>query len=324
MSSPAALSDPAQDDPLDGAPLPERLYYQTGVLLDREDFRAEQTYHRGRLARLARWLHGYGTVAGLEAVFEPALAPTPLDPGHEARLNLAPGLAIDRLGRLVEVWDHACVRLDPWLAWYNGEAGRRARLAGATWAAAGTHPAGVMADLFLSFRPCPHGRTPAFDTGAYDALDATVPSRIRDAWRVELIPRDERDAGDPAREPPLPAPRLPDPAPLGDAAARLLALRTWKLHDAWDEPARLAEDGSGMTLEPEHVRGLQSGDELFLARVVIPVTTRTGPDPDPAAPPGATATLIERDPAQATWVDNLARRFAYSAPELAWFAADLR
>lgn len=318
------LANPALTDPLAGALLPERLHYHTGVMLDREDFRAEQAYHRGRLARLARYLHGQGTAAGLEAIYEPALAPTPLDAGHEARVNVAPGLAIDRLGRLIELWDHACVRLDPWLAWHNAVAGRRARLSGATWAATATRPVGVIADLFLGFRPCPHGRTPAYDTGAYDALDATVPARIRDAWQIELIPRDERDAGDPTREPPLPSPRLPDPAGLADRAARLQALRTWKLRQAWDEPTRLSEDGSGMTLEAEHVRGQHRGDELLLARVVIPVVTRSAPDPDPAAPPGATATLIERDPAQAVVVDNLVRRFAYASGELAWLAADLR
>ena len=93
------LANPALTDPLAGALLPERLHYHTGVMLDREDFRAEQADQRGRLARLARYLHGQGTAAGLEALYEPALAPTPLDAGHEARVNVAPGLAIDRLGR---------------------------------------------------------------------------------------------------------------------------------------------------------------------------------------------------------------------------------
>ena len=72
------------------------------------------------------------------------------------------------------------------------------------------------------------------------------------------------------------------------------------------------------------MRGQHRGDELLLARVVIPVATRTGPDPDPAAPPGATATLIERDQTLPVVVDNVVRRFAYSAGELAWLAADLR
>ena len=39
-------------DPLMDAELrPDRLHFATGVMLDREDFQAEQLYHRGRLAR---------------------------------------------------------------------------------------------------------------------------------------------------------------------------------------------------------------------------------------------------------------------------------
>ncbi len=317
-------SDPTIIDPLMGSLLPERLHYHTGVLLDRDDFRAEQSYHRGRLARLARYLHGYGTVAGLEVIYEPALAPAGSNPGHEARFSIAPGLAVDRLGRLIELWDHACVRLDPWLAWYNGTSERRARLSNATWAATSAHPAGVIADLFLRFRPCPHGRTPAFDTGAYDALDATVPARIRDAWTLELIPRDEHDAGNPNQEPPLPEPRMPDPATFSDQAARLVALQQWKLQQAWAEGERQDSSSEGMLLEAEHVRGHHQGDELFLARVVIQVTSVIRPDPDSLAAPGATATVLERVSAATPVVDNLSRRFTYATSELGWLGSGIR
>ena len=43
--------------------------HQTGVL-DTADFEAEQAYHRGRLALLTRYLHGTGTVCGLEVEIE--------------------------------------------------------------------------------------------------------------------------------------------------------------------------------------------------------------------------------------------------------------
>ena len=43
---------------------PERVNYATGVLLQAEDFRDEQTYHRGRLATALRHLVGFGTRRG--------------------------------------------------------------------------------------------------------------------------------------------------------------------------------------------------------------------------------------------------------------------
>ncbi|MCC6874636.1 MAG: hypothetical protein IT378_10055, partial [Sandaracinaceae bacterium] len=37
---------------------PERTFYAPGVFLDAEDMKAEQLYHRGRLARVLAYLHG--------------------------------------------------------------------------------------------------------------------------------------------------------------------------------------------------------------------------------------------------------------------------
>ena len=56
-------------------------------------------------------------------------------------------------------------------------------------------PAGgvVVADVFLAFHPCPRGYTPAFATGPFDALDASQPSRVRDAYELSLVLRTESD-----------------------------------------------------------------------------------------------------------------------------------
>src|SRR5687767_11486865 len=96
-------------DPLEDRDLrPDRLHYATGAMLDREDFQSEQLYHRGRLARALASLHGSGTVAGLRAEVR-SLGET------EELLNVTPGLAVDRLGRLVEVPRPACLRLGRWM-----------------------------------------------------------------------------------------------------------------------------------------------------------------------------------------------------------------
>ena len=93
-----------ESDPLYRQPGAERPAYATGMLLDAQDFTDEQTYHRGRLARAMAFLAGGGTLAGLRV--EHVLgSDTQVE---EIRVN--PGLAVDRLGRLVEVPRRACLR----------------------------------------------------------------------------------------------------------------------------------------------------------------------------------------------------------------------
>ena len=81
-------------DPLETLLYPDRVNYANGVLLDEKDFKAEQAYFRGRMGRALSYLHGFGTVAGLKVVTVSS------DP-HTIRVM--PGLAIDRIGRLIEL-----------------------------------------------------------------------------------------------------------------------------------------------------------------------------------------------------------------------------
>src|SRR5512138_901827 len=89
----------------------ERPFYATGMLLTAEDFEAEQNYHRSRLARALAELHGYGTAAGLEVQYR---QDPPKEPGDAPieQIIVQPGLAVDRLGRVIEVPGAACLRLD--------------------------------------------------------------------------------------------------------------------------------------------------------------------------------------------------------------------
>ena len=173
-----ALADPyAAPDPLEARPAPERVNYATGVLLQADDFEAEQTYHRGRLAQLARHLLGFGTLAGLR-VIRPAAGDNLLE------LRVEPGLALDRHGRLIEVGEAQCIRL---AAWFTAQDGRFLRAA--------THdaprvpmPQAVVADVFLSAKPCGRGKTPSFASGPFDALDALVPARLAETPQGDLSP----------------------------------------------------------------------------------------------------------------------------------------
>ena len=252
------------DDPLrkateaDRAKLLDRVFYATGAMLDATDFSDEQAYHRGRLARALAYLHGAGTVAGLKVG---------VDTEPEEMVVVQPGMALDRLGRIIEVPRRACIRVDPWFR--DKGAALNAFIDGGQ----------ILADVFIQFVSCERGKTPAFASGAMDALDAVSPSRLRDGYRLELRPR-------PANAP-LPADTWPDAFAAANANDRRAAmldavLNGWReTTEWWDEvrqkPRPLAEHDE-----------TQETTAVFLARVTIGTTPGADGQP-PTRTPGATA-----------------------------------
>jgi hypothetical protein len=325
-------------DPLEDRDLrPDRLHYATGAMLDREDFLHEQLYHRGRLARALASLHGSGTVAGLRAEVRP-LGET------EELLNVTPGLAVDRLGRLVEVPRPACLRLGRWMehlartdrsalaaARYDLRPGSPIRT-GAPGADDSQHdltdrqrafaaknpppklPKGdkddtpkdepspewagwingyVVADVFLAFAACERGKTPAFATGPFDALDAVQPSRVRDGYELTLAPRAH-------------AVIPPDPWSSVSGAgveARMRAAQRQIMDEGWREADDEWQDRTTMAAGAEHPPEVDPSS-VFLARLFVPVGTDG----------------VSRDLDRRVLVNNHLRPFVYPGPALAWLA----
>jgi hypothetical protein len=283
-----ALADPsAPIDPLEARPAPERVNYATGVMLQADDFEAEQTYHRGRLAQLARYLLGSGTLAGLK-VEAPAAGDNLLE------LKVGPGVAIDRFGRVVEVSAAQCIRLASWFAAQDGR-----------YLRAATHdspktplPQAVVADVFLSAESCGRGKTPSFASGPFDALDALVPARIGETGHLELVLRMEGNP-DPdggsgiAGDIPLPHNFWPGPG-AGAEAIRDAVLGSWDIGFSTN---------AGETLDglQEHVAG-KDPSAVLLARVAIPVAL------DRSGPATLSPTL---DPTQQVVVDQSIRPLIY-------------
>ena len=245
-ADPASLLTPT--DPLLVMSAPERVNYATGVLLQAEDFRDEQTYHRSRLARALTYALGHGTLAGLAA-----RGPEPED--NELHLRVEAGIALDRHGRLIELSEAWCTRLSRWFA---------AQTTGALRSAIQRSPrtplpVAVVADLFLSLADCGRGKTPSFAQGPFDALDALVPARLAEIPSLELVLRAEGPPG------PIPTPANHWPDAASSAEARLAAvLGAYALGEG---------DGVEGGLEPfaEHVAGHDPA-AVLLARVAIPVT----------------------------------------------------
>ena len=264
MSSQDAVDDPLRKPTLtDRAKLLDRVFYATGAMLDATDFTDEQAYHRGRLARALAYLHGSGTVAGLKVGVEPA---------PEEMVVVQPGMALDRLGRIIEVPRRACIRVDEW---FTGKGpALNSLIAGGQ----------LLADVFIQFAACERGKTPAFASGAMDALDAVSPSRLRDAYRLDLLPR-------PAGAP-FPGNVWPDAFAAVNAADRrdkMLAavLDGWRdTTEWWDEPRKRPRP----LVEHDET---QETTAVFLARVTIAASAGAGGLP-PVRTPGATADNTQR------------------------------
>jgi hypothetical protein len=80
--------------------------YHFGMLLGVADLDTDQGYHRGKTWLHTAWLHGSGTVWGLEAELRPGTN----------ELAVRPGLAADGRGRELFVADNLCVDLGLWFA----------------------------------------------------------------------------------------------------------------------------------------------------------------------------------------------------------------
>ena len=298
-------------DPLKEMPEPpDRVYYATGVLLDAEDFNAEQIYHRGRLARALSYLHGSGTVAGLKVTYQP-----PEDPNSAADLKeeimVDPGVAIDRLGRMIEIPRTACIRLNPWFKGEDPGDLRQSYYQTVTIAAhkekdkdgkdvvvAKHDVSGVVTDLFIRFVACERGKTPAFATGPFDGLDNARPSRIRDGYKLKLFPRKRSDPKDGN----LPLPENLWPNNKADLPESIF--NNWKLMTARTEITN--------NLEPlaEHLAG-QDTSYVFLARIVFPTEDLSQLESDQRP---------RRKRAQNVEIINDIRPFVYSTGALARLA----
>lgn len=244
---------------------PDRVHYKTGVLLNADDFIAEQNYHRGRLARALACVNGSGTLAGLQVLHEAEQAATEEKPAKSERIVIEPGIAIDRLGRLIEVPDKLCVRINHWYEQQDAAELRQSwNAAGTLW---GDAVSGVTVDVFIRFAACERGKTPTFSCGPFDAIDAVTAARLRDGYETELLLRKEAAPG---------VPISPWSGLDGVAESerpqqlREAIFAAWKNQQSVND-ARQTGDNRLKQLDPlaEHAAG-QDTTSLMLARMVIP------------------------------------------------------
>jgi hypothetical protein len=204
-------------DPMEAGIRPERVNYENGVLLDENDFKDEQTYFRGRLGRALAFLHGSGTVAGLEVAES-------LTQAHVIVVNA--GLALDPLGRLIELPVPYCIRAPEWFAAQNQQ-----DLA-ESFANSGIDR--VIVDLFIRFNVCGRGMTPYLGGGNTEGTDAFTYNRLLDGVAFEMEIRTELPPDRPTPDPFQGLPAI-DPTDPPSPAEALAAIKNHKYTRAWDE-----------------------------------------------------------------------------------------
>lgn len=294
-----AQSDALETPALEG---PDRLAYQQGTLLDSGAFSAEQAYHRGRLARSLQYLFGPGTIAGLSVTWHA--------PSEE--IVVQPGLAVDPLGRLIEIPKAKCLHLRDWFRKQRAEDLRD------SWIDEAGDPR-LIADVFVRFRVTDAGTTQAFAQGAFDATNGVVSARLRDDFEIGLALREEAGARRLALDagttpvPVIPVPDLDEtllslpPGDLGAIHTRILDLWRDAASDWLDgRPPRLREHlQPRISYTPDDFTQIgRDPTALLLCRARIPVLASDA-QPLPTEPADITPEL-----------DNDLRRFVYALGHL--------
>ncbi len=321
LSALPVTEDPAAPDAslADDATFQEALArpnHAAGMMLSVQAVRAEQAYHRRRLTRHAYWLHGSGTVAGLRVSVQSAGVPDADTPTTSLRVRVAPGIALDGLGREVVVDQPYVLDLAAWLTVRHDDPARWAELERDAFDPVANR---LELDVTLRQRDIATGLQPVLAEAVNAGSDPVLPARRRDEVLLELMPARRAGARRAAhwhaahRELPsaadaeaaLGAPelqRLADAAGTPGESARLrLGAR---LLGALDDDARaLLPRGDGRVPPEELARTL-------LARVHIELAVDAG-----TGQPRLVVNPLR------TSVDNLARPFVLGATALAALAA---
>jgi hypothetical protein len=150
----------------------ERVNYEYGMVLGVDDFRTEQQHGLELDYRHERALHGFGTVYGLQVTLGAA-------DGGDAQVTVEPGMLIDQFGREAVLPVPQCARVGAWLA------AQEQLSPGAVASHLG--PSGEMSLYVVArYTSCLDALVPLPGTPCSTSSTNAVPSRIRDAWQVDL------------------------------------------------------------------------------------------------------------------------------------------
>ncbi|MGD0096995.1 MAG: hypothetical protein ABSB60_10900 [Terracidiphilus sp.] len=237
------------------------------------------------------------TAGPLSPVWSTAIGSTTLD-GNPAvpawtcvgpaqlQIEVTPGMAVDRVGRLIEVPSTVCIRIQPWLA-NQALADLNSFLSGGT--------GNILIDVFATYVACSSGVTPCFATqDDYSATDAFSSNRMLDSFAMQLVLRNDSSPGLP-KDPWDPTGAVPTGA-ITSAIAQSLKQNILAANAGPASTPPFAATGP----TPAEIPPGFDASSVFLARVTIPATAGASGEP-----PNFNLNNIT--------IDNLSRLFLYPA-----------
>jgi hypothetical protein len=245
------------------------------------------------------------TSAATPPVFNTTIGATTGDGGKPAwicagpafEIAVTPGVAIDRVGRLIEVPRQVCIILSDWLnqqitAWQNSVAHPVPGQTSLPNPNHAVHNGNLVVDVFATFVPCTRGLTPCFSAeDDYDATDAFSANRLLDSFAMQLVLRTD---GTPTTVPPTPQDPWKSIGALPDAGTGLTTANETTLQNL------LLEATAGpVTAAVEYLDGFDTSS-VFLARILFPAAAGAGSN-------GPTYDLTKLS------IDNNSRLFLYPA-----------
>jgi hypothetical protein len=174
--------------------LGKRVNYTFGLVLGVDEFQQEQGYLIERTRLHSRSLHGYGTITGLSVTAADTVA------GPEIRVS--PGSGLNPRGQHMCVPNIMCARLNAWLQTNRSD----------LLSTGFSPPGNLQLAVALCYRECPTDSVPVPGEPCRTQDTAIVPSRIQDAFELQLVlDQPEPVASLPSLPlPPSPLPFLPD------------------------------------------------------------------------------------------------------------------
>lgn len=293
------LAENIEDDLDIHRPL-ERVNYEAGMLLGLEATRAEQAYHRQRVNRLQYWLQGAGTLVGL--VVKQVSPVTEVDDQDQSvRLVVAPGIAIDGLGRELLCYEPYCVNLRDWLeSQKKSESFLHVALNEAEDA--------IQLMITIRYHAASSGLQPVMTRKVNAGIDPVQPSRAKDGILLEIIPGAYSETTVPFSRAGLKMQTVDPETSYTGTEKTYLAQFDAKQKLLKDNQAQLLY---GLTNEVSALELKGSYDEIarvLLATIEIPIRPLT--DENPKISP-----IIHPNSIQ---INNLVRPFLTTNDQLAW------
>ncbi len=200
-----------------------------GMLLGVQDFQTIDAYHRGKQWLHSGWLHRDGTVWGLKIS---------LDVEHD-EIRVAPGLAVDALGRELYLPKPVCLNVPAWVERHRDDEEFRD-----IFEEVGETAVRFSVHAVIRFRACPARQVPALMEPCEGGAATTAYSRLLETVEVRLRPGLAPAVGGAGRERPYHRLRL-----------------LFALDAPIEEEGAVTADDQLVIDERERIQGLPAGEQ---------------------------------------------------------------